>query len=334
MRGFSVVAVMLAIAPFAHADSLSQADRDALLEKLQKIQEAADAKTDARFAMATAAFRSALSSDQAALELYLKCIEKQQVEEDHKKPQEFREWKRKQEAQLGDVGFHHALRFQLRWLLLTMQVASSKKDPTTFAPEAARVLDEIFADADKLADQRGYLRQSAVGSVFGRTYNLDGLNMKEWPNSPLDMNGIYEHLVMPPLRNPEKADALHAVWMKRIQQEGIIAAQWSKDPGAQEKFQQEGYPDLVWQMETDVYRAGDQKGAALRMFQHLEKYAANPKAPDWAKQFKDLLNGPKVDSSKTTAKPKETESPFGSTAPPSTPPSAPAPAAPAPAPEQ
>lgn len=323
MRGFPVVAVMLAIAPFAHADSLSQADRDMLLEKLEKIQEAADAKTDARFAVAVAAFRSALANDQATLELYLKCVEKQQFDDQHKKAQEFREWKRKQEAVLGDVGFHHALRFQLRWLLLTMQVASSKKDATTFGPEAGKILDEIFLDADKLVDHRAYLRQSAVGSVFGQTYGLDGLTMKEWPNSPLEMNGIYERLIMPPLRNPEKADALHAMWTKRIQQERIAAEQWSKDPAASEKFQLEGYPDLVWQMEVDVYRAGDQKGSALRMFQHLEKYGSSPKAPEWAKQFKELLS-PRADPSKATAK---AANPFGTTAPPApTPPPAPVPA--------
>ncbi|MFD0893230.1 hypothetical protein KBB96_17555 [Luteolibacter ambystomatis] len=309
---------MLAIAPFAHADSLSQADRDMLLEKLEKIQEAADAKTDARFGVAIAAFRNALTSDQAALELYLKCVEKQQVEEQHKKPQEFREWKRRQEAQLGDVGFHHALRFQLRWLLLTMQVASSKKDVSTFGPEAGKILDEIFLDADKLADQRGYLRQSAVGSVFGQTYGLDGLNMKEWPNSPLDTNNIYERLILPSLRNPEKTDALRATWMRRIQQEGIAATTWSKDAGGQERFQQDTYPELMWQMETDVFHAGDQKGAALHMFQHLEKYASHPKASDWAKQFKELLS-PRA----ATAKVKEPATPFGTTAP--TPPPVPTP---------
>ncbi|MGC4013089.1 MAG: hypothetical protein QM755_01025 [Luteolibacter sp.] len=310
MRGFSVVAVMLAIAPFAHADSLSQADRDVLLEKLQKIQDAADAKTDARFAVAVAAFKSALASDQAALDLYLKCVEKQQLE-DHKKAQDFREWKRKQEGQLSDVGFHHALRFQLRWLLLTLQVASSKKEITTFSPEASKMLDEIFADADKLVDQRNYLRQSAVGSIFGQTYGLDTVNVKDWPGSPLDMNAIYERVVMPPLRNPDKIDSLRAAWAKRIQQEGIIAAQWSKDPAATEKFQQDGYPDLLWQMEMDVYHSGDQKGAALRMFQHLEKYGASPKAPDWARQLKDLLS-PKTESVKPSAA-KGGETPFGKT---------------------
>ena len=84
MRGFSIVAVMLAIAPLVHADSLTQADRDALLDKLQKIQDSTDARTDARFGVALAAFKPAAGNDQTALELYLKCIEKDQIEEQHK----------------------------------------------------------------------------------------------------------------------------------------------------------------------------------------------------------------------------------------------------------
>ena len=52
----------------------------------------------------------------------------------------------------------------------------------------------------------------------------------------------------------------------------------------------ETYPEFLWAEEQDVYRAGDQRGAALRMFQHLEKYATHPKVVDWTKQFKDLLD--------------------------------------------
>ncbi|WP_338288577.1 hypothetical protein [Luteolibacter sp. LG18] len=291
---------MLAIAPLLHADPLSQADRDALLEKLQKIQDTADAKTDARYAMAVAAFKAAVGSDQAALELYLKCVEKQQVEEQGKKPQEFREWKRKQEAQLSDAGFHQALRLQLHWLLLTLQAASTKKEITTFGPEVTRVMDEIYGNAAKLADQRNVLRQSVLGSIFAQTYGVDSVTVKDWPTAPLDTNGIFERVVMPPLRHADKIDGLRAAWAKRIQQEGIAAAQWAKDPGAAEKFQQETYPELVWQMEMDAYRSGDQRNAALHMFQHLEKFAAHAKAPDWAKQFRDLLT-PKEDATKPDA---------------------------------
>jgi len=42
-------------------------------------------------------------------------------------------------------------------------------------------------------------------------------------------------------------------------------------------------------MEVDLFRNGDQSGAAARMMNHLEKYIAHPSAREWAKQFEVLL---------------------------------------------
>jgi hypothetical protein len=43
-------------------------------------------------------------------------------------------------------------------------------------------------------------------------------------------------------------------------------------------------------MEVDVFKAGDERGASMRMLQHLEKYTAHPDATDWAKEFHLLLD--------------------------------------------
>jgi hypothetical protein len=42
-------------------------------------------------------------------------------------------------------------------------------------------------------------------------------------------------------------------------------------------------------MELDLFRNGDESGAAVRMLAHLEKYLAHPSARDWGKQFEALL---------------------------------------------
>ena len=57
------------------ADPLTQADREELRERLKAIQEGAEAHQEKRFASAVEDFRSALQNEDAAMALYLKCVE-------------------------------------------------------------------------------------------------------------------------------------------------------------------------------------------------------------------------------------------------------------------
>jgi hypothetical protein len=58
---------------------------------------------------------------------------------------------------------------------------------------------------------------------------------------------------------------------------------------AYEKFLAETQPSLQWEMETDLFRHGDESGAAVRMLAHLEKNLSHPAAREWGKQFEALL---------------------------------------------
>lgn len=329
MRGYSLLLATLLLAPLVRADTLTEADREALLERLQKIQDAADAKVDERFRIAVAAFRSAMQSDDAAVDLYVKCIEKVQFEDQNKKGQEFRDWKRDQAEHLQSVGFRRALRHQLRWLVLTLQVASSKQEASKFSSEARQIVDDIFSDIKSMEGQRSVLGQGVMSTVFARTYDLTAVKVADWPMSPVDLERLYDRVILPPYRFPEKADTLRSAWLKRIQQEGSmveylgggggngngngrgngngggrggekeaprIGTKEALRPPEYQKFLEDTYPDLLWQMEEDAYKAGDQRGAALKMFQHLEKYVTHQKAPEWSKRFRALLEPPEKEA--------------------------------------
>ncbi len=56
-----------------------------------------------------------------------------------------------------------------------------------------------------------------------------------------------------------------------------------------ERFLIETVPELQWQMEVDLFRSGDESGAAMRMLGHLEKHLNHKSARDWGEQFKNLL---------------------------------------------
>lgn len=304
MRALKTFAVTLALSPLLHGDPLTQADREALIERLTKIQEGSEKLVNERFAAAVSAYRNAMASDDAAIEFYLKCIEKVQFDDKNKKGQDFRDWKRRQEAQLQNPAFKRALRHQLRWLVLTLQVASSKEAPTRFAPDAAKAVDDIFSEISSLEGQRDLLRQPVLSTIFAQVYELSGVKTADWPQSPIELGAIYGKVILPPLRKPDRIDDLRAGWTRRIQQETLVIEHWSRNPDEkpsrdgsrppeQEKFVTETYPEYLWQEEEDVFKAGDQRGAALRMFQHIEKYSTHPKVIDWTKQFRDLLE-PKV----------------------------------------
>ena len=81
---------------------------------------------------------------------------------------------------------------------------------------------------------------------------------------------------------------LRSGWIKRIQQETAKREPWAdrRGPGPRArkesaspvdavpgipKFLEEGLPKLQWNMEVDLYRNGDESGAAVRMLAHLEQ---------------------------------------------------------------
>ena len=44
-------------------------------------------------------------------------------------------------------------------------------------------------------------------------------------------------------------------------------------------------------MEVDLFKAGDQRGGALRMLEHLKKHLTHKSAPKWIAQFTTLVEG-------------------------------------------
>lgn len=294
--------ILLFVTSPLHADPLGADDRELLLERLKALKEAAEGRKGGRIGLALAAFRPAVASSDAAIELYLRCVEKLDFEDQNRKSQDFREWKRRQKNNLKDPGMALALRLQLQWLVHTLEVAANPAEASKMAPKAADGLDDIFANAEKLRGHQNTLRRSVTSTVFARAYNVSDVDVGDWPTEPLALSRIYEKVIFPPLRRPDKVESLRAAWLKRIQQEGLMAEQWSGSngnsrtssrdaakPPAFEKFVTDERPNLIWRMEEDLFKAGDQRGAALRMLTHLERYIGHPSAADWTDRFIGLI---------------------------------------------
>ncbi len=226
------------------------------------------------------------------------------------------------------AGFHRALRHQLRWLMLTLQASSSGADRKTLLPRAQQCVSDLFEDVKMLEGQEQVLKTPVTATVFAKAYDIEKLGIDDWPLSPVDLEEIYDKLLFPPYRTSKNLDALRSGWLKRIQQEGAIREHWAKfarklerDRARREqtyenqhdgadsevnetkigtieamrppeflKFLEVDLPQLLWEMEIDLYKAGDQHDASVRMLAHIEKYVNHPSAREWSGEFKTLLS--------------------------------------------
>jgi hypothetical protein len=297
--------VALALISSAGAQALGPADREALLDKLEKMREDSKAKTEARFKTAIAAYMSAVGSDDATIDLYLKCVQKVDFEDQQKKESGFRDWKRKESDKLSDPARGVALRLQLRWLVLTLRSATIKKaEREQIIPIVQEIIDVIARDADRLKNQQQILNQAATSSVFARAYEIGGVDIEDWPLAPGNIAEIYEKILLPPLRRPDRLESLRSAWIRRIQQEISIeqASGEQEDPpnrrngGGEphrrgyQHFMENTVPELQWQMEMDLFRNGDEQAAAMRMISHLEKYITHKSARKWSEELRNILS--------------------------------------------
>lgn len=299
LKTLSIAAVLLSITQTLSAEELSQSDRNAILLKLEKITKAVEDKLDARFTSAKSSFSNAVSSPNAALDLYLKCTEKVNFEDMKRKEGEFREWKRAQDPILSEPGFRLALQYQLNWLILTLDAANEKNDRKQLAAEAAQAMDFIAGNAEKLAKFRNVIEQDVIGSVFAKAYEINNVRPKNWPTSLGKMKEIYESVIFPPLREAKLIEPLREAWKNRITQEGALLDAWSKKPDETsksnirtpelEKFISDEVPNLRWQAEQDLFKAGDQRAAAIAMLNQLEEHPSHPSALNWTQQFISLI---------------------------------------------
>jgi hypothetical protein len=281
----------------ASADKLSEVDVQLLLEKLEALKKGEKTRSGSRLGTARGAFESALRSDDAAHELYLMCVEKVRFDDEQLSAQAFREWKRRHKDREDTPEFRRGLRHQLYWLTLTLEAAEAD-NITELGSKALARLDAILADAEELKGQQGLLRKNVLQTVFATAYNLGGLEVNEnWPTAPLMLPEIYDQVILPPLRQPNKLSDLRSAWMKRILHEGALADSWGREGNRgsvgvdMARFLSEKRPELQWQMEKDLFKAGDQRGAALRMLAHIEKYLGHKNEAKWIGDFEDLVSG-------------------------------------------
>ncbi|MDC0088037.1 hypothetical protein OAI07_00685 [Akkermansiaceae bacterium] len=305
----SIVSITMAIAsllaPLNAQEELSDADRIAILTDLEKIEEASNSRVDGLYRRAIADYRSAISSDAETFKLYLNCYEKVNFTEKHLKSSDFREWKKKNEDKLKSSSFRMALRQQLAWLLISIETASKGGDVTEMGNRAVSHLNTIFENAEAIKGHQQILKQNVLGSEFARAYDLN-IKIDGWPKSALDIQNIYEKLVMPPLRDSGQIEALRTAWDRKILHLGTAIEAWTENKGERigtkdalktpqmEVFLAETRPQLIWDKEKDCFESGAERTAALNMLNHLKVCTNHKDLPRWIEEFSAYVALPEV----------------------------------------
>ncbi|MEN8695103.1 MAG: hypothetical protein ACN4GG_02045 [Akkermansiaceae bacterium] len=298
--------ISLALIASTAAQELTDVDRDLLLDKLKEIQESANTAAKGRFANAISVFRAAAASDVAAHDLYLKCVEKVDFQDEAKKTRDFREWRKRHKERRDGPGFRRALRYQLKWLLATIEVSQDNDAREKMPDTAISAIETILADATLLKGNVGLLRESVLASYFARAYDLSALQVEAWVAAPFDISDMYDTVILPPWQDSEHVAMLEKGWNKRIEHTGLALKSFTQEGEKDripefEKWMKDGRLDLIWAKETDLFMYGNQRTAALRMLEHVSANLANPKAAGWVEDFTDLVSKKDSDSLETSA---------------------------------
>ena len=303
--------ISFAILAPAAAQELTDVDRDLLLDKLKEIQQSANTAAKGRFANAVSAFRAAAASDGAAHDLYLQCVEKVDFQDEAKKARDFREWKKHHKDRRDSPGFRRALRYQLKWLLATIEVSQDPSARDKMPDTAISAIETILADADTLKGNTGLLGQSVLASYFARAYDLSSLQTENWVLAPFSISAMYETVILPPWQNADNVTMLERGWNKRIEHTGLALKNFSVEGERDripefEKWMKNERLDLIWSKEKDLFTYGNQRTAALRMLDHVKEHLSHPKAPAWVADFTTMVDKEEAPELPEPVKPAET----------------------------
>lgn len=289
--------------------SLSEGDRQALIDRLQEVRAAGSEREAARKGDAYSAFTSAVTDDKATFELWVKCSQKVRFTDQKRDNQAFREWKRGAGERFDSDSFHRAARHQLSWLILAIEASradNSHEAAVALSTKAVSRIEAILADEEILKEgvasggrggKRAYqvVEENAFRTQFARAYEVTA--PEGWPKSPLEIKEVYQAVILPPYFKSQDYENYRKAWNKMILQLGTFTEMKGREAdtggksAAFEKFVENARPDLRWELEKNIFEMGNEKEAAKNMIGLLEEYSGHRKELAWAKEFEDLLAG-------------------------------------------
>ena len=282
------------------AEELSADELGHLLSKVEDIEERTLSHNLNTQRNAISAFRSAMTSEVKAYQLYQDSLQKIALEKQKKKGEDVRSLLRKEKEKVTNAE-RRAVQHQLYWLVASMEAAGNPDlNRSASTKKLVEGMANIVNDADSLTEKavEKWLTSNPYSSVFAKAFNVEHLKPKDWPSSPLDYDGLYKEIICKELINSGKFDEARTQWAQRIKAERVIIATYAKKPDstkfgdlpvALEKYENDKIPKLMWDMETALYDAGDKRAALTQLFGIFESNPLHKSHASWVSWLKSAL---------------------------------------------
>ncbi len=233
---------------------------------------------------------AAASSDSTAIAFYQDAIRATSfVGENHAQAM-FMDWKKTEADHLKSPEMQMAVRMHLTYLVLSLHRANGATIPQLM-PALLSYTDQITAAHDVIGKQE-MMKRGVNDSIFVRWYGIGKLleNLKDWENTPGDVEGIFQKAILPQLRK-DKDPRIIGYWDARIQREANDAKGRNRTFDA-EQFDQVLKPNLLWSRAQEFLAIGQRNRAINEMFAIIKAYPAHPNSAGWIDNLVKLVSPP------------------------------------------
>jgi hypothetical protein len=307
---------------------LTPDDASALLGQLQKLHEDFSNSREELLSSALTRIRAATASESTAAELYLAAqkIVAFGAPGSTTATEEPKGWREEQIEWLKESGAPKAIRVQLAWIALLIEANQKPEDEHpallkkahAIAKEAATVAQDLAllpaagggggrGGSPGEGGRRGpggsggggggrrdvgqFLAQSIFSSVFSQAYNLQN-HIKPpqgWALAPLDLEGVYERMLMADARKHHPAD-LAPLWDERVQVDAALHRAAMSEDAFLTWGQVEGR-NLQWRKHLDLLRSGvGGRAAGLELIRLFKENPTHPNIATWKKDLDDIMD--------------------------------------------
>jgi len=303
MKKATLLALTLAVSG-AQATELTPEEQAKMIDAVSSVLDQARRTQAEALAEADKKIEKALRTETDCMNLYYDSTLESEYKAQGKRTIEFLNWKKKNRDTLKRLSYRKAVKYQIKWLQLTSKVfqehANKSYDDTPAL--VLSFLNEFVKDAPDLYGSEKIVQENQMNSAIAKATGINELEIPHWPTSPIKIAPLYRHFIFPPLQQAKDTRKLRIAWEGRIKHEEELIKAW--DAGAKGGIQGGGRannsprmvqylerqkPELEWQMQLDLFNAGDKKEACVEMLKLIKQSPPHPKATDWAKQLLDML---------------------------------------------
>ncbi len=301
-----------------YAQDAPAVDVNGLLKQLRTLrdQQAVTAKTSKLSAIQT--LSAAASSNERAFKLWEDAVQATQMDGAGKEAAQLRQWRDTEGELFKEREVQNAVHLHLEWLVISLQ-RSNGATVKELLPTIINYSKELIADqaAMEALDETIKKEKAAPGPGKPRNQNVkddqatrrthdsilnknianslvvqwlklgDYITLDKWENNAGNLDGIYNRIVLPELRN-QRDPRVMDYWDLKLKKEADAATR-SKLSFEVDKFNTLRRPSLLWSRAQEYTYLGQKNRAVTEMFNLIKTYPNHPDASDWVTALEAML---------------------------------------------